>query len=231
MRAPRRRWLWLAVAVLVTGFGIGDLERGNRHYRAGRYAEAVDSYLSALRSGRDSPQLRYNLGTALIQLGRYDQAVEQFQAALAGIEPELRQRALYNMGTTLLHAGREADDDQARQQLLAGAVEALKQTLRLGPTDVDAKWNLELALREQDEPPPSGGGGGGQDQDQDRSGPPGGGQAQADPREGQGDQPLPTALTPEEAERILAAVEQDERQVYRDQLRRGQRDTRVLRDW
>ena len=49
--------------------GIGDLERGNRLYRAGRYPEAVAAYQEALRDGEGSPQLRYNLGTALLRSG------------------------------------------------------------------------------------------------------------------------------------------------------------------
>src|SRR5690606_28763275 len=60
-----RRLVMLGLALLLLGgFGIGDLERGNRLYRAGRYAEAVEAYRAALADGTDTPQLRYNLGTA-----------------------------------------------------------------------------------------------------------------------------------------------------------------------
>lgn len=38
-------------------------------------------------------------------------------------------------------------------------------------------------------------------------------------------------MTREQAERILSAVEQDERELYREKLRRGQRETPVARDW
>jgi Ca-activated chloride channel family protein len=61
-----------AVLILLSlvGWGIGQVERGNRHYRAGRYAEAVREYEAALKDGVDTPDLHYNLGTALLQLGR-----------------------------------------------------------------------------------------------------------------------------------------------------------------
>ena len=38
-------------------------------------------------------------------------------------------------------------------------------------------------------------------------------------------------MTPEQAERILRAAEQSERDLYRDKLRQGRRDTPVARDW
>jgi hypothetical protein len=38
-------------------------------------------------------------------------------------------------------------------------------------------------------------------------------------------------MTREQAERILSAAEQDERELYRQQLRRGQRERPVERDW
>jgi hypothetical protein len=38
-------------------------------------------------------------------------------------------------------------------------------------------------------------------------------------------------MSQEEADRILAAIEQDERDLARDRLRRGQRTVPVLRDW
>ena len=40
-----------------------------------------------------------------------------------------------------------------------------------------------------------------------------------------------TPMDREQADRILSAIEQDERELTRDKLRRGQRRTPVLRDW
>jgi hypothetical protein len=38
-------------------------------------------------------------------------------------------------------------------------------------------------------------------------------------------------MSEEEADRVLSAVEQDERQLTREKLRKGQRRTPVSRDW
>jgi hypothetical protein len=71
-RAPARRGA--AAAWRRLGFGIGDLERGNRLYREGRYEEAVAAYTRVVESGKATPQVHYNLGTALLALGRFDEA-------------------------------------------------------------------------------------------------------------------------------------------------------------
>jgi Ca-activated chloride channel homolog len=227
------------LVMLVTGFGIGDFERGNRHYREGRYAEAAEAYERALQRGTATAELHYNLGTALLALGRYGEAEAHLQRALQSVEPELRQRTYYNLGNRFLEAARANGEDPTA--LLDAAAEAYRHALRLDPHDVDAKWNLELTQRERErqppqpspQPPP-------QTDEQpddadddpqpgDASGEGAGGQAGAGGRDrgpaGDGD------LSPEEAERILNAAEQDELQVTRERLRKGQRRTPVARDW
>lgn len=220
--------------------GIGDLERGNRLYREGRIAEAVEAYRAALADGDDSARLHYNLGTALLRLERYDEAEQHLSSALSAVEPELRQRTLYNLGGRYLEQARSAElDRQTERRLLDAAVESYKSALRLDPDDMDAKWNLELALQERQQAGGGGAGGdqqeeqqqdGGQQQDQQ-----GGGQPQ--PQQGPQGRPPRTAppagapLTQEQADQILDAIEQDERELYEDQLRRGSRETPVLRDW
>lgn len=230
----------VAALLLAPGFGFGDLERGNRLYREGRYLEAVEAYSRALRDGESSPVLHYNLGTALLRLKRYDEAERHLRAALMTVEPEARERTHYNLGNRYLEAGREADDPRARAKLLDAAVEAYKHALRIDPTDVDAKWNLELALREQEQNPPEHGGGQSGDQ-----GPPdewnddqGQGQGappmsmpQPSPGERRTSPPEPGTMTREQAERILSAAEQDERELFRQSLRKGRRDRPVARDW
>jgi Ca-activated chloride channel homolog len=234
----------LAVIVFgATGFGIGDFERGNRLYRAGKYEEAVAAYEKVLASGKVTPQLHYNLATALLALGRYTDAEPHFDAALQGIDPELRQRTFYNLGNRFLRDAREQSDLQRQGELLEGAVEAYKRALRLTPDDLDAKWNLELALRDkeenekkqQDSPQQQQSGGGGQQQQQQQSQGGGGGSSQSRSQQGEGEDAGASReqrpMSQEQADRILSAVEQDERELTREKLHRGQRRTPVMRDW
>ena len=236
--AAARAALILIAFGLLSAFGIGDVERGNRLYREGKYAEAVEAYRSALTDGNDSPALHYNLGTALLRLGEYEEGERHLRQALASIDPDTRERTHYNLGNRFLEAGRASTDPEARARLLDAAVEAYKHALRIRPDDVDAKWNFELALRERDQLPQQAQGGGGDSDDQEPRDPSDnsqGGAGQQPPQPSSapsGSMPRdPGALTREQAERILSAAEQDERELFRDQLRRGRRDAPVARDW
>lgn len=236
-----RRLVLLLITVLVaTAFAVGDLERGNRLFREGRYAEAVEAYRSALESGTSTPELHYNLGTALLQVGQYEEAGVHLRTALDAIKPDLRERSLYNLGNRYLLDARSAKDPQARRQLLEAAVNAYKETLRVQPNDTDAKWNLELALRDQDELPPMPEEGSGEgDPQEGEAGAPTSGMPNGQPQPGNQDSrssngrnsPDHGPLSRDEAERILNAIEQDERALTRNKLRKGQREKRVERDW
>jgi Ca-activated chloride channel homolog len=228
-----------ALLILTSAAGPGDLERGNRYYRAGRYQQAVEAYEAALRDGSDSRELRYNLGTALLRLGKYEEAEQQFQRALDAVDPDLRERTFYNLGNRFLDASGKEANGSAKGSLLDAAAEAYRRALRIDSQDPAAKWNLEMALREQEQNKQSSQGG-----DQDPQGKP---QPQDQQQDGQGgkggssaDQPQPeprpgdsnrVPLTRDQADRVLSAVEQDERDLTREKLRKGQRHTPVRRDW
>lgn len=224
-----------------TAFGVGDFEKGNRLYRQGKYAEAVAAYEKALKDGQDSPQLRYNLGTALVRLERYEEADRHLQLALRSVDPELRRRVYYNVGNRSLIPGRQGGAQS--QALLDAAIQSYRQALRLNPSDMDAKWNLELALREQErqqqqnqqqsdptEPQQ------GSPQDQQANASSGGaGNTPSQSSAGEGSQQgmnmQERPMSRDQADRILSAIEQDERELTREKLRKGQRRTPVARDW
>lgn len=238
---PLNRAVAAAVLLLVlTGWDIGALERGNRYYRAGRYADAVREYEIALRERADSPELHYNLGTALLQLGRFDEAQQHMQRALLTNDPALRERAHFNTGYRALVTGRRGGPNA--NQLLDAAIESYKGALRLAPADADAKWNLELALREKERQPQSEQGGqnqpppqGSEDEQQSQARGGGAGSTQGQSSAGQGNEggmrPEQRPMSREQADRILSAIEQDERDLTREKLKKGQRRTPVARDW
>nr|NIP80279.1 tetratricopeptide repeat protein [Gemmatimonadota bacterium]NIQ55266.1 tetratricopeptide repeat protein [Gemmatimonadota bacterium]NIU75467.1 tetratricopeptide repeat protein [Gammaproteobacteria bacterium]NIX45195.1 tetratricopeptide repeat protein [Gemmatimonadota bacterium]NIY09451.1 tetratricopeptide repeat protein [Gemmatimonadota bacterium] len=207
-----RRTLAVAALALLTTAGVfTSVERGNRLYRAGKYEAAVAEYRAVLADGDDTPVLRYNLGTALLRLGRYREAEEHLRAALDAVDPTTREWVYYNLGQRFLEDAR-AEDGEAATTLYDAAVEAYRQALRLRPGDGDAKWNYELALRER-ERQMQGGGGGDQDereQEEQEGGQGQGGSApgrnqpsEAEPSQGPQGQQSP--MTQEQAERILSA--------------------------
>lgn len=114
-------------------------ERTIESLEAGKPEEAVGPAETALRLAPGDPRVRYNAGTANLAAGRERQAAKLLEEAAREAEPELAPAAHYNLGNARL-----ATSDAS------GAVEAYKQALRLDPGNADAKWNLELALKEQE---------------------------------------------------------------------------------
>jgi len=206
--------------------GRDQVAEGNRLYEEGRFDEAHQMYLEALRDNPESSLIRFNSGNALYQSQDFQRAMEAYQQAIESGDPDLAGSAWYNLGNSLY-----------RGQQLEPSLEAFKQVLRLDPDDVDAKHNLERVLeqmqQEQDEQ-----GDQQQDQDQqdeneqqqdqdqqrddeqdeqdgeqDRAPPP---EGEDPPPEGEQEQQRqPGEMTPEEAERLLDAIREDPGDVNR----------------
>jgi tetratricopeptide (TPR) repeat protein len=117
--------------------GRSNVRDGNRAYAEGRYAEAYEKYLDALRDDPDSPVIHFNEANALYQSAEFQRAMEAYQQAVETGDPALQSQAFYNLGNALY-----------RQQQLEQSLEAYKQAMRLDPSDSDAKHNYEL-VREQ----------------------------------------------------------------------------------
>jgi len=214
-----------AAAVAALGVLLGGCDPGTRLYRDGEYRKAAEAYAKALRDGDGSPSLRYNLGTALLRLEAFDSARAHLEAAVPEGGVEVRRRASYNAGNAdLLPVFGKRVPDEERRPRLERAVAAYREALRLNPADVDAKWNLEIALRLLEEAPPqSGGGGGGEGES-------GGGGGAEDPGPAP-ESPGPEGLSMAEADRILAGAQRAEAEVQGERLRKEQPRGRVLRDW
>lgn len=233
----------LFLALLTSGFQFwGQEEKANRAYRRGDYEKAVDRYREALRRGDLIARLNYNLGTALLQLDESEEARERLMEGLRAQAPELRARAFYNLGNALV---RGSEGSEQETEYLKAAVDSYQRSLLLDPESQEVRWNLELALHrlneaeesasmtgqqpEQDVPPQ--GEGAGQQQRPNQGG------SQTNPFQPD-TQPLDGAapqfgdepLTKELAEQILRAVEERERGLQREKLRR-QRKRAAGPDW
>ena len=196
----------LAAVALIAACGSTEfrhVDDGNSAYLDGRHDEALASYRNAAELVPEAPELPYNIGNALHQLDRYEEATVASTAAMnAAEDTALFTRSTYALGS---HAFRRDDLESAR--------EAWTSVLLRDPDDADAKHNLELTLRllagdDADERPPLTPRGGDGELGSDGSGdnvpgedemPPDGaeqddGQAPDDlpPDESDGDQPLPS---------------------------------------
>ena len=218
--------------------GRGAVAAGNRLYEEGRYEEAHEQYLEALREAPDSPIVSFNDGNTLYRTEELQRAMESYRQAVESGDPAVEGQAWYNLGNALY-----------KQQQLEPALEAYKEALRRNPADTDAKHNVEVTLEQLQQQP--------QQQSDDQQDENDEGQDQQDEQEQQqdqapqdqqpdqeqdqqdqqeqdqpqdqepdqqdqpldqqqnGDQPQPAALSREEAERLLQAIDEDPSQIQR----------------
>lgn len=113
------------------------VRKGNRDYEKEKYAESEISYLRA--KGKDSLSFAagYNLGNAYYRQGRFEEAANAFsRPAPGGMTLESAAHSFYNAGNALF-----------QQRKLEEAIESYKQSLRLNPGDLEAKFNLAYAKK------------------------------------------------------------------------------------
>ena len=218
--------------------GKKHIREGNRLYQKENFQGSELEYRRALEDDQKSPQGRFNLGNALYRQDRFSEAAKAFgdiplnekdQASAAGV--------YHNLGNSLLEEGN-----------IEQSIEAYKQALRLNPSDEETRYNLAYAqhlLNKQDQQDQSSGNDNkdGQDDQQKQenqrqddgqredSSQQQNQQNQERDREKQ-QQPL-DRISREDAERMLQAVENEERNVQ-DKLnteKASQRKVRVTRNW
>lgn len=206
----------------------GPARRGVKELKRGENAAALHSLGEARQDQGSSAAIRYDQGIAFRRLGLADSARGAMEEAMRLKGGEARSAAAYNLGNEAL-----------RQNRLEEAVERYREALRNDSKRVDAKKNLEEAIRrlrnERQPPPPSRGGGGGT---QGPSGAGGGGGATPPPNAPPGEaprSPSPSVGGPipsrSEAEMWLDALESERRSERMKDRRAGERPEERVRDW
>ena len=194
----------------------------DRHDLAGARA----AYLAELAARRKDDTAWYNAGTAALADSDAETARGSLTHAAASLDPDVRFRALFNLGLLAL---REAmADSAARDVRLADAERAYREALLLRPHDLGAKWNLELAVRQQHggsssrSNPPSGGSGGPQS---------GGGGGSSRGR-AQGGAGVQGGMSPAQADQVLRSIGQQELKTRRDRTGQTRRAAEPgVKDW
>jgi len=219
------------------------VRKGNRLFAQGKYAEAETAYMDAQVKNPGKPEVLYNLGNSLIKQKKYSQGVQSLRQSVNKGDKALRENSWYNTGNALFEAGRFKD-----------SAEAFVQSLKLDPSDKDAKHNLELALLKLKEQQQSAANqkpknSENSKQDKSSSGENGQQQPQQSEQEGQKksggnkDQPdsakqqesskvqLPGSVSKEQAAQILDAVQAQELEQQRKLLEMRARRVSNGKDW
>lgn len=236
-----------------------QLREGNRQYNKQHYDKAEVAYRKALE--RDSNDFRgqYNLANNLYRQEKYDEAARHYQQALASKDATGKQRAqaLHNQGNSYLKNAQKSEQMQGLQQ----AVNCYQEALKLDPKNDDTRYNLAYArrlLQQQQQQQQQQGQGqnqqnkdqqnkdqqnqqnqqdqqqqDGQDQNQDRQ------QGQQDQQQNQQQQQQQQRQQAgqdrrkQDAERMLEAVKNNEKQTLRDkaQAEKPVRVHKTDKDW
>lgn len=192
----------LTVAILIALLTGGVSQHtGEQLFSAGKYEEALQAFQRELQSQPDSIRALTNLGCTLHRLGRNEEAVAALRQAIdTKAEPAAKARAYYNLGN--LHYSL-----QRRKE----AIEAYKAALRLNPRDSLAKYNLEIALKENPPQPPS---------------------PSNSPSPQSSSAPPSPQMSQSEADQILEAARQSERgPAFTGNRQNNYFNTMVKRDW
>lgn len=208
------------------------IKEGNKLVEEGNLGEALAKYNEALRENPESAVAKFNIAMTQINLAKSSQANDSTSQKLmeAGVatlntvaqlgfdNPDVSSKAFYNLGNLAFE-----------QKQYGQAIEMYKNSLRINQNFFEARRNLRIAqLQPRDD---KGGGGDNQEnqeqqqeQQQDQQQEQQQDQNQEQQKEQQDQQPpKENEISPQAAEQILNAVENNENQT---RARRGHEDAR-----
>ncbi|MEP7128026.1 MAG: tetratricopeptide repeat protein [Chitinophagales bacterium] len=217
---------------------------GNNEYQKQNFPEAEASYKKALDIKNNMPEATFNLGDAVYEQKRYEDAQKQFQlSAKTNADVDMQAKAFHNLGNSYLEQKKYED-----------AVAAYKNALKINPSDADTKYNLAYANAMLQKNKGDGGDNNknqnnkdqkdqqnkdqqNQDQkdqqnkDQQNKDQQANNQDQKDNEQQQ--QPQKSGLTKQEADQLLAALENEEQKVNQKMQKKQMKGVRVRikKDW
>ena len=220
------------------------VRKGNRMFEDSLFIKAEENYLKAVDINPELNEGYFNLGNAYIAQQKPNEAVEQFRKVANTLEG--RKKELMNDPSASAKELERCKEDLAKTYHNTGvvyhmceeydkAVESYKQALRNNPNDNETRYNLILAQRmlqnrqqdqqqqQQDQQDQQ------QQQDQQEQD-----QQQQQEEQQQQEQEQPQDMSQENAEQILEAAMQDEKDVQervQEQLLKVQPKKPLEKDW
>ena len=231
----------MVLMVVISAYGQNErkvIRDGVRAYEEGEYAKAEVQFRKAENINQESYEADFNTGAALYGQEKYEETVKQYESLLAQADDEKRAAQIWhNIGNSLLEA-----------QQYEPSIEAYKNSLRKDPADEDTRYNLAYAkqkLKEQQQQQQQ------QDQDQDKNQDKNQDQQEQDKdkdkendqqepeqeqdknEDQQEQQPAPREISKEDAERMLKAIQQQEKDVKEkvDKKKAAAAKVKTEKDW
>jgi len=109
---------------------------GVENYNKGNFSDAELNFKKGVEKAPESFEAKFNLGDAYFKQERFDEAIKSYNSAMVFAKDDLdTARVHYNIGNSLLKA-----------QKIKESIEEYKKSLKLNPCDQEAKYNLSYAL-------------------------------------------------------------------------------------
>jgi tetratricopeptide (TPR) repeat protein len=114
----------------------GLVNDGVDQYKEGNFSDAEVNFKKGTDKAPDNFESQFNLGDAYFKQERYDEAIKSYQSSLAMARNDTeKSKVHYNVGNSLL-----------KSQKIEESIEEYKKSLKLNPNDQEAKYNLSYAL-------------------------------------------------------------------------------------
>ncbi len=194
---------------------MNQARNADKLYKKGQYAIAEQKYDAAIKKEPTNYPLVYNKSNAQYQQKNYAEAEKGYEKVInSKAEMDVKSKAFYNLGNAYFN-----------QEKYNEAINAYKKSLKINPSDVEAKKNLSIALKKRKK----------QDQDKDQKE----NQNQEkqkennknkDQKENQ-NQEKQQKLSKEEAERLLRIIDNEEKNVVKKLPKQRAEDNVNEKDW
>jgi tetratricopeptide (TPR) repeat protein len=199
------------------------IRQGIKSYDHGDFSEAEVQFRKAKDINHESFEAEYNTGAALYKQEKFEESSKQYlNLSQKAEDPNSMGNVWHNIGNSLLES-----------QKYGESIEAYKNSLRLNPKDQDTKYNLAYAmqkLQEQQKQEQN------QDQNQDQQDQQN--QEQQDQQnqeqqDQQDQQNQPLQISREDAQRMLDAIQQQEKDVKEkvDEKKAAAAKVKTEKDW
>ena len=216
-----------------------DIHKGNKLYQQQKYAEAEAFYKKSVEKSKESVAGNFNLGDAFYKQKKMDEAARQFTEIAGSTDNKsVKAQAYHNLGNALLESKKLEEsieaykkslinnpkDDETRYNL-AYAQEKLKQQQQQDKDNKDNKDNKNKDKDKKDNKDPK--------KDQDKENKDNQDKKDQDKNDQKDQQPQPDKLSKEDAERMLEALNNEEKQTQ-DKLKnkkaKGAKG-KIVKDW
>jgi tetratricopeptide (TPR) repeat protein len=218
-----------------------ELNKGNKEYKQEKYTDAEVAYRKALELNAHSTDAAYNLGNSLYKQQKFPDAAKQYEIAAEETDKTKIASAWHNIGNVFLSqavAKPEGDAVQAQpqgnQQGLQQSIEAYKKSLRINPNDDETRYNLALAQKLLDDQQNQDQSKDDKDQKKDEQQEQKKDQQQEQKKNEQQQQQQQQQMQKENAEQILEAMMQNERETQekvKEEQARQQKQRKTGKNW